>query len=86
MECVKSYDNTNSDGAEDGADFPDLPAPRQLRCGRALMPFGNYLVSKVTGETNTDDGGENTLNSGVQGSDHAIKLVFIDHAQWQFAA
>ena len=55
MECVKSYANTNSDGAEDGADFPDLPAPRQLRCGRALLPFGNYSVSKVTGETNTDD-------------------------------
>ena len=80
MECVKPYVNTNSDGAEDGADFPDLPAPRQLRCGRGLLPFGNYSVSKVTGETNTDDGGENALDGGIKGSDHAIEFVFIDHA------
>ena len=79
--CVKSYANTNGDGAEDGADFPDLPAPRQLRCGRRLTPFGNYSVSKVTGETNSDDGGENALDSGIQGAHHSIEFVFIDHTQ-----
>ena len=39
----------------------------------------------MTGETNSDDGGENALNCGVKGSDHTIEFVFVNHTQWQFA-